>query len=244
MLRCLTAIGFLLCLFACSEEPAKDVEPPEEPPPTGGLALSTAITFPDAKRFAPYEHKVKLTVEAKLPLKGKVPDRFMFSKDGRLLGVPRSPAGEYEFTVGEGKCSLKVVEQPHALPDVPVACDYACACTHDGKIYLFGGRADIADFTGFAHSFDPAAKKWEELPGMPHPKQRASAAALGGKIYVIGGYSGEESVLVHIFDPEKKAWSEGPMLTEARYAGCAVAVGGKIYYIGGWISCRHSAGCG
>jgi hypothetical protein len=243
----IAVFSLLMFLCACSEEPEKPAETPVPDEMEQLLAeqgIPTGIELPATARFIPYQG-VNITISDAQPLlKGNVPDTLKLSEDGRLLGVIRSPAGSYEFSVQKNSYLLKVLEQPHALPDVPVACDYACACGHEGKLYLFGGRADVADFTGFAHRFDPEKRKWERLPSMPYPKQRACAAALGGKIYVIGGYCGEESVIVNIFDPQKNEWSEGPMTSVARFAGCAAVAEGKIYYIGGWISCHHGEGCG
>ncbi len=246
MLKHIAIIGVLFCLCACSDEPVKPAEAPVPDEMKRFLAeqgILPGVELPAAVRFIPY-HRVNISVSGTQPLlKGNVPDTLKLSKDGQLLGVLRSPAGSYQFSVGENEYLLHVLEQPHALPDVPVACDYACACTLEGKVYLFGGRADIADFTGYAHRYDTATRKWEELPSMPRPKQRASAAALEGRIYVIGGYSGEESALVAVFDPRKKEWSEGPPVAQARYAGCAAVAGTKIYYIGGWMQCRSALGC-
>jgi N-acetylneuraminic acid mutarotase len=246
MSKYILILGLVLCLFACSEETPK--------PPVGGAPVADKdtespqdktsekqdkdITLPTAKRFAPHEWVPKPDPKKKPPLTGNVPDRLIASEDGRLLVLPRSPAGKYEFKVGEIRCSLTVVDQPHALPDVPVACDRACACALDGKVYVFGGRIEQASHTGFAHFYNPATKKWSELPSML-PRQRAAGVALNGQIYVIGGHAGDDTPVVEIFDPEKKEWSDGPPLKAARYGGCAAVVDGRIYYIGGWLSCHH-----
>lgn len=248
MLRCTLAAGLLLCLFACSEEaaqPAPHKAPPAEPetkePPQDKTTMIPAgpITLPPAKRFTPCEWIPWQGSKEKMILAGNVPDRVIASEDGRLLGVVRSPAGEYEFKAGEIACKLIVVDQPHALPDVPVACDRACACALEGRIYVFGGRVEQASHTGFAHSYDPAAKKWEELPSML-PRQHASAVAMGGRIYVIGGHAGDDTTVVEIYDPQEAEWAYGPALKKARYGGCAAVLDDRIYYLGGWVSCHHA----
>jgi hypothetical protein len=222
--------AILACLWACSG----GGEPAQVP----------SASLPPARRFAPYEHKLDLPVAAGAGLKGSVPVKFELADDGRLLGLPMSAAGMYVFQTGGTVCALKIVEQPHALPDLPVARDYACACALDGKLYVFGGRADFAEFTAFAHRYDPKTRQWEELPSIPHPRQRAAAAALHGSIYLIGGYCGEESVLVHSFDPAANQWREAGRLSEARYAACAASAQGAVYCIGGWVSCRHEVSDG
>ena len=246
MSKYILIVGLMLCLFACSEEMPKPPaggapanadtkQPPrrEEPNEPGG-----SLVLPSVKRFAHYEWILRERIKGKMVLKGNVPDRIITSQDGRLLGVLRSPAGDYEFKAGEIHCSLTVVDQPHALPDIPVTCDRACACALDGRIYVFGGRIEQASHTGFAHCYNPTTKKWSELPSML-PRQRAAAVTLNKKIYVIGGHAGDDTSVVEIFDPEKKEWSDGPPLKTARYGGCAAVVDGRIYYIGGWVSCHH-----
>ncbi len=247
MSRCIVAAGLLLCLFACTEkaeEPdtgnAPVAEKSAKPPAQDKVSEKPdkPVILAPAKRFAPYEYKLATNAGEKPLLTGSVPDKVMTSEDGRLLGVVRGPAGEYSFKAGEMEYVLEVADQPHALPDVPVACDRACACALGGRIYLFGGRIERASHSGFAHCYDPGTKKWRELPSML-PRQRAAAAALEGKIYVIGGHAGDDTPVVEIYDSESGEWSDGPPLKAARYGACAAVAGGRLYCIGGWLSCSH-----
>ena len=63
-----------------------------------------------------------------------------------------------------------------------------------------------------------------------------SAAALGGKLYVIGGTTDDgETTLdqVEVYDPKADSWQPLPSMPTARHFLAAVAVKGKVYTIGG-----------
>jgi N-acetylneuraminic acid mutarotase len=63
------------------------------------------------------------------------------------------------------------------------------------------------------------------------------AAALGGKLYVIGGLSnGEDTPLAEaeVFDPKADGWQPLPSMPTARKYFAAVAVARKVYAIGGF----------
>jgi N-acetylneuraminic acid mutarotase len=62
--------------------------------------------------------------------------------------------------------------------------------TYKGKIYVAGGQ--IYDLHVFAvmrdiEVYDPAANTWSELPTMPTARHGVSVAAIGNRLYVIGG---------------------------------------------------------
>jgi N-acetylneuraminic acid mutarotase len=123
-----------------------------------------------------------------------------------------------------------------------------------GKIYAFGGFVPPAGGPPAwvpidnAWEYDPAADTWKALAPMPTRRGSPVAAAVGGKIYVIGGASthpgsGEPAVhparphralaTVEEYDPASNNWrARSPMPTARNHAAVGV-VGGKIYVIGG-----------
>ena len=96
-----------------------------------------------------------------------------------------------------------------------------------GKIYVIGGATTVAGskdpyFTFFGPSlvlttnevFDPAANKWESRKPMSVARNHAYAAAVNGKIYVIGGRTGHAFILsatntdvVEEYSPVSDMWS-------------------------------------
>ncbi len=140
-------------------------------------------------------------------------------------------------------------KRPMALPSHHVAFE-----TLNGKIYAFGGF--VPPQTGppawvpidNAWEYDPVADSWKALAPMPTRRGSPVAAAVGGKIYVIGGASThpgatETSIhparphralgIVEEYDPATDTWrARSPMPTARNHAAAGV-VGGKVYVIGG-----------
>ena len=55
----------------------------------------------------------------------------------------------------------------------------------DQRIFTFGGvKAEAA-----VHCYDSIQQCWERLSDLPTPRNRLRAAALGDRIYVVGGMS-------------------------------------------------------
>jgi N-acetylneuraminic acid mutarotase len=89
-------------------------------------------------------------------------------------------------------------------------------------------------------------EKWITLAPLPQPQAESGAAAVDGRIYVIGGWgkggSDQPFTLVQVYDVASNQWSEGTPLPEpVHHAGVAV-VGGKIYVIGGYRSSFRERG--
>ena len=152
----------------------------------------------------------------------------------------------YEYDPAGDRWTKK---KPMALPSHHVA-----LATLNDKIYAFGGFVPPASGPPAwvpidnAWQYDPATDSWKTLAPMPTKRGAAVAAAVGGKIYVIGGASmhpGSAETVVHParphravdtveeYDPATNTWrARSPMPTARNHAGIGV-VGGKIYVVGG-----------
>ena len=119
---------------------------------------------------------------------------------------------------------------------------------HD-MVYLIGGRRNGNHFGEVApldsiEVYDRFAHIWFPQPSMKTARVGCSAASLGGKIYVMGGWTGNNNrtVLssVEVFDPRWETKRDGSdpwgqvknMLTPRFGHGC-VALDGYIYVVGG-----------
>ena len=142
-------------------------------------------------------------------------------------------------------------KQPMALPSHHVA-----FTEYHGKIYAFGGfiypTSGPAAWVPInnAWEYDPAADTWKALAPMPSKRGSPVAAAVGNKIYVIGGVSllpgSTETALgfnipqasvgtVEEYDPETNTWRERSPMPTPRNHTTAGVVNGKIYVIGGRV---------
>ena len=116
----------------------------------------------------------------------------------------------------------------------------------DGKIYLIGGFLRENKNGGplglsTVEVYDTKNNSWQRLTDMPTPRLLAGAAAMDGKIYVVGGFSwigipGVDSKMlkvVEVYDPQTDTWSRKQDMSLSRFGFGIGVVAGKIYAIGG-----------
>jgi N-acetylneuraminic acid mutarotase len=120
---------------------------------------------------------------------------------------------------------------------------------HHGTVIRIGGMqprnrpGDPADNHSIASvaRFDPATKRWEDLPDLPAPRSSHDAAVVGDTLVVAGGWrmngAGKSSawhdtaLLLDLSRPGAK-WEAVPQPFERR-ALTAAALDGKVYVIAG-----------
>jgi N-acetylneuraminic acid mutarotase len=165
-------------------------------------------------------------------------------EDGKGRGA------NYEYDPATDKWTKK---QP-----MPRPVHHAALAAANGKIYVMGGFVAPAtkaiplgaawEPVADAYEFNPATDSWKPLPPLPGTRGAATAAEVGGKIYVIGGATtmdgdkapfftafGPAKVLGtnEVYDPATNKWeSRNPMSVPRNHAFGGV-VNGKIYVIGG-----------
>lgn len=106
------------------------------------------------------------------------------------------------------------------------------------RIYVAGGLAADGSALATLEIYDVSADRWTAGPTMPAARHHPGTGALGGKVYVTGGYDagafpGSPTATVFEFDPASTQWiTRRPMPVE-RAAHVAVAFGGKMYVFGG-----------
>ena len=84
------------------------------------------------------------------------------------------------------------------------------------------------------------AGKWMVLAPMPASRQEVAVAALDGRVFVIGGFSGSADPVatVNVYDPATNQWeTRAPLPAPTHHAAAAVAAG-KLYVIGGYTGGR------
>jgi N-acetylneuraminic acid mutarotase len=122
---------------------------------------------------------------------------------------------------------------PDARTEVSVASD-------DSLVYLIGGygrgegRRPSAPRTMLV--YDPAADRWTTAGEIPEGLNHASLAAVGGRLYIIGGFQGSSrsaTGAVRIYDAAQRTWRDGASMPTPRGALAVAVLDGKIHAIGG-----------
>src|SRR3972149_1349326 len=93
---------------------------------------------------------------------------------------------------------------------------------------------------------------WRAAAPMPIERTEVAAAALAGRIYVIGGFKmffvGGVTNAVQEYDPVRDLWRDRAPLPEALHHAAAAALDGKLYVGGGdrdlWTWKPRAAGWG
>jgi N-acetylneuraminic acid mutarotase len=121
----------------------------------------------------------------------------------------------------------------------PIA--FAAAATLDGLIYLVGGYDGGRELDAVA-VYDPAAEgtaggPWSARAALTQPRGGFGLAALGTRLYAVGGGWMTPLTFHEQYDVQTAAWSRmgtgTPVTGQWRNLGLA-ALGGKLYAVGGW----------
>lgn len=158
----------------------------------------------------------------------------------------------YEYDPATNKWTKK---KPMAMPAHHVAFTEL-----NGKIYVFGGFVGVHSGPAAwipinnAFEYDPVADSWKELAPMPTKRGAGVAAAVDGKIYVIGGatiapdakeqflnFKTPQNVVgtVEEYDPKTNTWRARANMPTPRNHCSVGVVNGKIYVIGGRVGAAY-----
>jgi len=139
----------------------------------------------------------------------------------------------------------------------------AIAAEVGGKIFVIGGATTMEGskdpfFTAFGPArvlgtndvYDPATNTWESRKPMSVPRNHAFGGVVNGKIYVIGGRTGQAFILsatntdvVEEYNPASNTWSI-PLerMPTARSGGASGTDGRRIYVAGGEVTTTELVG--
>ena len=101
-------------------------------------------------------------------------------------------------------------------------------CIRDRSMLIFSPIVSFAQ--------EPS-EGWKRLADMPEVRSEMESAAIGDKIYVVGGLNnrGEATNTVFIYDTKENTWNLGtPMPLSLHHAG-ATSLNEKLYVIGGYL---------
>ena len=115
----------------------------------------------------------------------------------------------------------------------------------NGRIYVMGGYPASRVTSRAVQVYDIASNSWQLGPDLPQPNNHGMAAAVNGRIYLIGGqFDGDQDGAtavnrVHELDPARGTWVEKAPMPTARSGGVAVVHDDRIYVAGGRVPRGH-----
>ena len=112
------------------------------------------------------------------------------------------------------------------------------AASIDNKLYVVGGIFQPAPNNprnGMLQVYDPSTNTWTTGATMPTPRAGASAAVIGGKMYVVGGTptNTDFTGALEVYDPMTDSWTSKSPMPTPRTGLTVAAVNGLLYAIGG-----------
>ncbi len=123
-----------------------------------------------------------------------------------------------------------------------------------GKIYVIGGFSEptlrnLKDLTisDAVEEYDPSADRWTVKSPLPVGLHHAGAAAVGDRLYVIGGFTQsffsvwQPVAGVYAYDSAANSWTERAPMPTGRGALAVAELDGKLYAIGGYDGKGNSA---
>jgi N-acetylneuraminic acid mutarotase len=109
----------------------------------------------------------------------------------------------------------------------------------DGKLYVAGGVPacpPCVPFFANLEVYDSLTNMWETKSPLPEARANSASAAIGGKLYVVGGTNGSQTLTSELaaYDPLTDTWdtTKAALPTAGNYPQ-AVAINERLYVIGG-----------
>jgi N-acetylneuraminic acid mutarotase len=166
----------------------------------------------------------------------------------RHTDAPAATVGARLYVAGgsiDGQCTTLVTAyDPTADAWTPVSsmpgdgrCWAAVAAVGD-TIYVLGGTNTMGSlFWQNLLAFDTIAGSWGlgVHATVPTPRTSMAVAVHDGRIYTMGGYTGEKVDVVEIYDPEADVWESAAAMPTARTSACAQVLDGRIHVVGGQL---------
>ena len=177
------------------------------------------------------------TISTKLPyILNSAGSAVVGSKLYLLGGIAGNGLDKLKKTICYFDMATEEVGTVSATLPVPLYC-MGCAAV-GAKIYLFGGAAYVGGAEvkqNAIYCFDTEANSVEELEvTLPNVLHSMTCAAVGTKIYILGGYGSTYVNTILCFDTETSSFVEvSSQLPQPLRNGSCISMGTAIYILGG-----------
>ncbi len=121
-------------------------------------------------------------------------------------------------------------------PTMPTQRDGVFVTAVNNKLYIIGGRLNLATLSALVDEYNPATSQWSAKAAMPTARAFGAVASVNGIIYVIGGRldDGVPTQKTEGFNPESNLWTPREDMPTARSFMTASVLENKIFVVGGF----------
>jgi len=107
-----------------------------------------------------------------------------------------------------------------------------------GFVVVIGGFGETGDPLAMVEFYDPRENRWSPRAPLPEPLHHPAAAAVGDRLFVVGGYTGGRlrwtpSAAVYEYDFSRDAWMTRAEMPTARGALAVAVLDGRLHALGG-----------
>jgi N-acetylneuraminic acid mutarotase len=119
---------------------------------------------------------------------------------------------------------------------MPGARSELAAAVLDGIVYVAGGGTfDGVGWDGSTSvlAYDPVGDSWRTAGRLVRPVAGAAMAAVGNRLYLVGGCPLDSATGLQVFEPETGQVTLGPPLPTPRCRPAVAVLGGRLHVMGG-----------
>ena len=105
------------------------------------------------------------------------------------------------------------------------------------RLAAVANGVSTANSSSFNVASGAGSNSWQTLTSMPNARSGSASEAIGGIMYVAGGYNGGDTPTLQSYNPGTSAWATLTSMPGGRYQGDnAVVIAGELYVPGGWTT--------
>ena len=194
----------------------------------GGMN-NTTIGLPTVDAYDPGSDSWRpigdLPIAVHHPMAAVVDDRlFLIGGQQGISFTPVDDLWEYDFGADQW--------MPRA--PMPAPRGAGAAAVWDGRIYVAAGESSGGGSVTTFEVYDPVADQWSPLPDHSNARNHCGAAAVNGRIILVGGRRGSTLIRqTEIFDIASGQWSSGAPIPTGRGGIGVVEVLDRVVVLGG-----------
>jgi DNA-binding CsgD family transcriptional regulator len=126
----------------------------------------------------------------------------------------------------------------------PTPVTYVSGAAIETDVYVPGGCDGTGTPMRMVEVYDTVADTWREVSPLPEPRCAHALAPMGGKLYLFGGWNGDEYVATtYVYDPQADVWTEETPMPTKRGFAAAAPLDDRLYVVGGYDDEMELSSC-